>query len=156
MYSPSLSPPLRLLPDGGGGYAVQLAVQRHLVLLQLADDLADASDHTVYPAGQALAGFGLLHGTFLARLGQLFTDLHQVLRWTERKTKGLQMKCARIIIVLGTLATLYLNSHVNRTLHLNSEFWQQRAISRATLNSRRTEREKREETENVFPTSSSF
>lgn len=73
-----------LLPDWGGGAAVHLSVQDDLVLLQLQDDLVDASDHAVDSLGQALAGLGLLQRLGLPGLGQLLLYLLQILKTTTR------------------------------------------------------------------------
>lgn len=71
-----------LLPDGRGGAAVHLSVQDDLVLLQLQDDLVDASDHPVDSLGQTLAGLGLLQRPLLASFRQLLLYLLQILKNT--------------------------------------------------------------------------
>ena len=58
------------LPDRRRGVAVHLAVQHHLVVLQLCDDLADASDHVVDLLGLALAGRRRVYCPLLATLAQ--------------------------------------------------------------------------------------
>lgn len=81
-----LSQPMeeRLLPDGRGGAAVHLSIQDDLVLLQLQDDLVDASDHPVDSLGQTLAGLGLLQRPLLASFRQLLLYLLQILKDTDQ------------------------------------------------------------------------
>lgn len=74
----------RLLPDGRRGAAVHLPVQDDLVLLQLQDDLVDASDHAVDSLGQTLAGLGLLQRPLLAGFRQLLLYLLQILNVTDK------------------------------------------------------------------------
>lgn len=63
---------------------MHLPVQDDLVLLQLQDDLVDASDHSVDSLGQTPAGFGLLQRLLLASFGQLLLYLLQILRVTDK------------------------------------------------------------------------
>lgn len=68
-----------LLPDRWGGSTVHLSVQDDFVVLQLCDDLVDASDHAGDSLRKTFAGLGLFDGLLLAALRKLFLDLLQVL-----------------------------------------------------------------------------
>lgn len=79
-----IKPQSRLLPNWGGGPTVHLSIQDDFVLLQLQDDLVDATDHSVNSLRQTLARLGLLQRLLLAGLGQLLLDLLQVLKTNTR------------------------------------------------------------------------